>query len=224
VLFFADVYSLGSAQAVFYRIDTSARVTPSVVPLQRDPHGHICGLTTANTHYDFLLDGEGNVLDFRQTPTNAPMPWLVIHPSSSGMANIALSSSPSFRLVVEGSADLGAWAAWRTYDPFAGIASWNDSIELAPHRFYRLRRSAQVQRTATAVPTVVNGFVVAITVTDGGAGYTSPPVVTISGGGGSGAVAVATVLNGAVDKVIVENAGSGYTSTPTVVVADPPSP
>jgi len=140
VLFFADVYSLGSNQTVFYRIDTSARITPSVVPLQRDPHAHICGLTTANTHYDFLLDGEGNVLDFRQTPANAPMPWLVIHPASSGTANLALSSSPSFRLTLEMSADLGAWAAWRTYDPFAGIADWSDSVEVAPHRFYRLHR------------------------------------------------------------------------------------
>ena len=45
--------------------------------------------------------------------------------------------------------------------------------------------SAQAQRTATAIPTVVNGFVVSVTVTDGGSGYTTPPAVTISGGGGS---------------------------------------
>jgi hypothetical protein len=83
---------------------------------------------------------------------------------------------------------------------------------------------AQGQRTATATPTVVNGFVVAITVTDGGAGYTNAPAVNISGGGGTGAMAVTTVFNGAVDKVIVQNAGNGYTNTPTVVIAAPPSP
>ncbi len=84
--------------------------------------------------------------------------------------------------------------------------------------------SAQAQRTATATPTVANGFVIAATVTDGGAGYTNAPAVTISGGGGSGATAIATVLNGAVDKVIVQNAGSGYTGVPVVVIAAPPSP
>lgn len=84
--------------------------------------------------------------------------------------------------------------------------------------------STFAQRTATAVPTVVNGFVVAITVTDGGTGYTTPPTVTIAGGGGTGASATATVLNGAVDRVIVGNAGVGYTGNPAVTIAGPPSP
>jgi len=87
--------------------------------------------------------------------------------------------------------------------------------------FYQAAGPTQVQRTATAIPTVVNGFVVAITVTDGGTGYSFPPTVTISGGGGTGATATAMVLNGSVDKVIVGNAGSGYSATPTVVVAAP---
>jgi hypothetical protein len=78
-------------------------------------------------------------------------------------------------------------------------------------------------RTATATSQVVNGFVVAFTIMDGGAGYTNAPAVAISGGGGSGAIAFATVLNGSVDKVIVQNAGNGYTGTPIVVIAPPPS-
>jgi 4-hydroxybenzoate polyprenyltransferase len=61
--------------------------------------------------------------------------------------------------------------------------------------------AAQAQRTATAIATVINGFVVAITITDGGAGYTEPPTVTLSGGGGSGATATALVSNGAVSLV-----------------------
>jgi hypothetical protein len=130
--------------------------------------------------------------------------------------------SGSYRIL--SSTDLVNWVPYLTLTNAYGKAQIIDPPTTNQCRFYRAVASAQAQRTATAVPTVVNGFVVAITVTDGGAGYTSPPVVTISGGGGSGAVAVATVLNGAVDKVIVENAGSGYTSTPTVVVATPPSP
>ena len=42
------------------------------------------------------------------------------------------------------------------------------------------------QRTATAIATVVNGFVVAITVTEAGSEYVEPPTVILSGGGGSG--------------------------------------
>lgn len=82
--------------------------------------------------------------------------------------------------------------------------------------------SADTPRTATGIPTVVNGFVVSITVTDGGFGYTNPPTVTISGGGGSGATAEATLLNGSVNQIIVENAGHGYTNSPTVVISGPP--
>ncbi len=81
--------------------------------------------------------------------------------------------------------------------------------------------AAQAQRTATAEATVVKGFVVAITVTDGGAGYGTAPGVTIVGGGGSSATAKATVLNGTVEKVIVENAGSGYATAPEVLIAPP---
>jgi formylglycine-generating enzyme required for sulfatase activity len=81
--------------------------------------------------------------------------------------------------------------------------------------------SAFAQRPATATPMVVNGFVVGITVVDGGSGYTTPPPVTISGGGGSGATAVATLSNGSVSQITVTATGGGYTGTPTVTVGGP---
>jgi formylglycine-generating enzyme required for sulfatase activity len=84
--------------------------------------------------------------------------------------------------------------------------------------------AAQAQRTATATATVVNGFVVAITVTDGGAGYPVPPKVSITGGGGSGAVASASVADGVVTQITINSAGVGYTSVPAVVISDPPPP
>jgi hypothetical protein len=81
--------------------------------------------------------------------------------------------------------------------------------------------TTQAQRTATAAATVINGFVVAITVTDGGAGYTEAPTVTLSGGGGSGATALALLTAGAVSQIIVLTAGSGYISSPEVIISAP---
>jgi len=77
------------------------------------------------------------------------------------------------------------------------------------------------QRTATATATVSDGAVVAVTVTDGGAGYLTPPLVTIGGGEGSGATAEATVAGGAVTAITVLTGGSGYTSAPDVGIAPP---
>lgn len=61
-----------------------------------------------------------------------------------------------------------------------------------------------------------NGRIVYISVTDGGAGYTTAPTVTFTGGGGAGAAATAYVAGGAVIAVVMTNEGSGYTSTPTI--------
>jgi len=81
--------------------------------------------------------------------------------------------------------------------------------------------SANAQQTAGATATLFNGFVVGITVTNGGSGYTFVPLVTITGGGGAGAGAYATVSGGVVTAITVTNAGSGYTSQPQVKIAAP---
>lgn len=75
--------------------------------------------------------------------------------------------------------------------------------------------------TAAAVANISAGSVFSITVTNGGGGYATPPSVTISGGGGSGAVAYATVSNGVVISITVSATGTGYSSAPTVTVAPP---
>ncbi len=81
--------------------------------------------------------------------------------------------------------------------------------------------AAQAQTTATATATVLGGIVVDYTITDGGSGYTEPPVVTVVGGGGTGAVAVALVTNGVVTQIYPTSLGSGYTSQPDVVISSP---
>jgi len=75
---------------------------------------------------------------------------------------------------------------------------------------------------ATAAAQLANGFVIGITVTDGGEGYTAEPVVTINGNG-TGATATAVVENGVLTAINVDSAGSGYTNA-TVSIAAPPAP
>ena len=57
----------------------------------------------------------------------------------------------------------------------------------------------------------------------GGTGYTGSEVVTINGGGGTGATGTITVVGGTVTAFTLTNAGSGYTSDPSVTIGAPTS-
>jgi autotransporter-associated beta strand protein len=61
------------------------------------------------------------------------------------------------------------------------------------------------------------GLISSVNVTSGGSGYSSPPTVSFSGGGGSGAAAEA--LLGLTDaSITVDNGGSGYDLPPYVII------
>jgi hypothetical protein len=59
-----------------------------------------------------------------------------------------------------------------------------------------------------------------IIVTNGGSGYanSNDVVISITGGGGSGALAKANVVGGIIDDIYIEDAGSYYTETPTITI------
>ena len=69
--------------------------------------------------------------------------------------------------------------------------------------------------------------VVRYVVSDGGIGFGTAPTVTISGGGGTGAVGLASIgINDTqgfneVKNIFVINPGQNYTSEPTVTISDP---
>ena len=75
---------------------------------------------------------------------------------------------------------------------------------------------------ATATAQLVNGYVVGITVSNGGEGYTEAPVVTINGNG-TAATATAVVESGVLTAINADTTGSGYTNA-TVSIAAPPAP
>ena len=64
----------------------------------------------------------------------------------------------------------------------------------------------------TPLPLTLN----AVTVLEGGSGYTTVPTVVFSGGGGTGAAAAATVVQGRVVSVSFSSLGTGYSSLPGV--------
>ena len=64
-----------------------------------------------------------------------------------------------------------------------------------------------------------SGQVVSISLTTGGSGYTAPPTVTLSGGGGTGAAAMAHMAGTLVESVVITNGGTGYTSAPAVTIS-----
>jgi hypothetical protein len=61
-----------------------------------------------------------------------------------------------------------------------------------------------------------------ILITNNGQDYSNSQnvIVTISGGGGTGAIATANVVNGIVDRIILTNGGSGYTGSPTITISN----
>jgi hypothetical protein len=73
---------------------------------------------------------------------------------------------------------------------------------------------------ATATATVTGGIVDAVTITNGGSGYTGPPSVTFSAppAGGQTALGTATVAGGKVVAIDVAFTGSGYVNPPTVAI------
>jgi hypothetical protein len=76
---------------------------------------------------------------------------------------------------------------------------------------------------AAATTEIADGVIGIITITNGGSGYTSSPIVTISSPGiGTTASAFAVVsAAGTITSIRVIDAGVGYTVAPTISIASP---
>jgi len=79
-------------------------------------------------------------------------------------------------------------------------------------------------QAAAGVASLNLGTITQIPVVTAGSGYTTAPIVTISGGGPTvtkNATATATILNGFVTAITITNPGAGYTVAPTVNIQAP---
>lgn len=78
---------------------------------------------------------------------------------------------------------------------------------------------APQNRQATAYAVLGGGEIKTITVDNKGAGYLTPPTVTITGDGtGASASATLNAVDGSISAITVTSGGSGYTSRPSVVL------
>ncbi len=85
-------------------------------------------------------------------------------------------------------------------------------------------QNATMKATAQCVyDPALNGAVTSVVPGQLGLGYTVAPLVTVSGGGGSGLQVTSNLSNGQVVSYTVSSGGSGYTSCPTISVAAPPA-
>jgi hypothetical protein len=66
----------------------------------------------------------------------------------------------------------------------------------------------------------IAGTIIALTITNGGSGYSSTPTITITDPTGTGAYVNAVVTSGVVTGYIINNVGSSYTK-PVVTITDP---
>ena len=75
---------------------------------------------------------------------------------------------------------------------------------------------AGAEVSATVVATLAS-----VTITNGGSGYTTAPILTLSGGDPvTPAIITCTIANGVIDRVIVVSPGYGYTSVPTITLSE----
>lgn len=123
-----------------------------------------------------------------------------------------------------------SWTGFRTQMntvlPNEGIADTADSVlvrttmkttreEIAP--LFDMARNSM-----TTVRNLINNYGLissGLIFVDAGAGYVTAPTLTVSGGGGTGAVLQAVITGGKVTGINIINPGEGYTSAPTIGVS-----
>ena len=69
-LFFADIFSLGSDETIFYELGTNGQLSSYAVPVSRSSSGAIDGITVNGRQFGFNLDASKNVIGFYEIGAN----------------------------------------------------------------------------------------------------------------------------------------------------------
>jgi hypothetical protein len=99
-----------------------------------------------------------------------------------------------------------------------GAFVWGSDTSIRVHTWYISGLNAGSTVYYQVCGTSYAGQVGPVRIANGGAGYTHPPVLSFSGGGGAGATAIATVSGGSITKVTVISEGYSYTSIPAITI------
>lgn len=106
------------------------------------------------------------------------------------------------------------------------------ALYFKPDQNYELKMMTKMFLTDVSLNTdltnafigMTSGYISSIALTSGGTGYTSVPIVTITGSStGDNATAFATVSNGVITAINVGYGGSSYLGTATVTISGPGS-
>jgi hypothetical protein len=76
-----------------------------------------------------------------------------------------------------------------------------------------------IKTPATATASIADGILTGITITAGGAGYSTPPNITLSTG--SGVLTAVLDGTGAIGSITITDAGAAYVNPPTITIAPP---
>ena len=135
------------------------------------------------------------------------------------------SGYTSPRFLVSGTALQPAAASYLAMTNFLGIGSINALTVQYGGQYYGSAPNVIISDTTggsgtggSATVSIQNGMVTGFLITNGGFGYTSPPLVVFRGGGATTGASATSVVNenGILTGIVIGNPGKGYTSAPQV--------
>ena len=165
-----------------------------------------------------------------ESPLNTTNGTFTVKDASFNSITITDNGSGAFYLQLSRTFSVGFTNEW--VGDFSGLTAGQQLYFSSDYLFPTINSSlgygyiAPISKTLakfyTTSAQATAGFPLAgtITITNGGSGYTQNPIVTISGGGGTGATAAASITSGITSYTIL-NGGSGYTYPPSVNFSDP---
>ncbi len=176
---------------------------------------------------DLVYLSGGSDLTLSAENPSSPATPSTVELRNSGNLNIGSGSILDIQTVITDSNSRGLTKTGVGTAIMSGKNSYRGGTTLAAGTL-TVAGSAGPVVTARATSTISGGVVTAITIVDGGSGYTVAPTVTIAKGTGEGTVtaatATATISGGVVSGITINTAGAGYTVEPLIQIGSNQSP